>query len=227
MRGRHHDLVGRERRGALEVQVLVGEEVDLELLHVEPVDEVRVGHELPRVVGLDLRPHVGDRPQPRRVADAAAVAVPRVEAQRPERAGPGAGVGEVAEGRDQQRDLRRRRLPLLRPDRERHVVLEAAAAQPRRVDPRLQRVRHAELEPHLPAGVVDVVVVEVDRAVLLPRLLVVHLERVPVVAGHGAHRQVHGPSVQPDRAGVGDAFRLDVGREVPGGEGSAALAAPA
>ena len=134
VRGRQHDLVGRQGRRAFEVQILVGDEVDLELLRVEPVDEVGVGHELPRIVRGDLRPHVGDRPQARRVADAAAVAVARVEAERPERAGPGAGVGEVAEGRDQQRNPRRRRPPLLRADEERHVVLARAVAQPGRVD---------------------------------------------------------------------------------------------
>ena len=100
MRRRHDDLVRRERRGAFEVQVLVGVEVDVEPLDLEPVDQMRVRHELPRIVGLDLRPHVRDRPQPRRVAHAAAVAVPGVQAERPERARPGAGIRQIAERRE-------------------------------------------------------------------------------------------------------------------------------
>jgi hypothetical protein len=64
MRCGHDDFVRREERRALGVQILVREEVHLELLLLKPVDEVRVGHELPRVVRGDLRPHVGQRTQP-------------------------------------------------------------------------------------------------------------------------------------------------------------------
>jgi hypothetical protein len=200
-----------------EVQVLVREEIDVELLHVEPVDQVRVGHELPGVVGLDLRPHVGNRPEPRRVAHPAAVAVARVEAERTERAGAGPRVCQVAEGRDEQRDLRRGWTTLPRADGERNVILVVAGAQTRRIHARLQRVRHPELEAHFPPRVIDIVVVEVDGAVLRPCPLVVHLERVPVVSGDGAHREVHCAAVQAARPCIADAVRLDVRREIPRG----------
>jgi hypothetical protein len=60
--GEHH-AVRLQGRHALEMEVLVGEEVHLESLDLEPVDEVGVGHELPGVSSIDLGPHVRDGPE--------------------------------------------------------------------------------------------------------------------------------------------------------------------
>src|SRR5262249_55458215 len=97
--------------------------------------------------------------------------LPQRRAARRELGPPGAwggvvvGVGHVRRGGDEQRD------PVLGPcpgaHIERDVVLVVAGAQPRGVDPARQVVRRGEREVDVPAGVLQVVVVEVDRAVLL------------------------------------------------------------
>ena len=185
-----------------------------EALHVEPVDEVGVGHELPRVARVDLGAHVGDGAQPRRVGDAAPVGVGRVEAHRLEAGAARPRVGEIADGRGQERDARRGRAAR-RPDEERHVVLAGYGPQPRRVHPARQVRRRLEGEADLPCRVQEVVVVEVDRPVLLWRAPVVHLRGVPQVARHRPRRQVHGAAVEPASRRVPHPVGLDVGREVP------------
>ena len=211
--GQHH-VVGLEQRRSLGVQVVVGDDVDGEALDLEPVDEVGVGHELPRVAGVDLRAHVGDGAQPRRVGDAAPVGVRGIEAHRLEAGAAGPGVGEVADGRGEERDLRGGG-PARRPDEERHVVLARNRPQPRRVYAARQVHRHLEGEADVPPRVQQVAVVEVDGAVLLSRPPEVHLRGVPQVARHRSRRLVHRPAVQPASPGVAHAVGLDVRREVP------------
>ena len=78
------DLVGAEQIGPVEVQVFVGDDVVGELFLLQPLDQVQVGGEVASAgvqPGAVLRPHVHDRPEPRRIADAAAVAVDVVERQ--------------------------------------------------------------------------------------------------------------------------------------------------
>src|SRR3990172_2465794 len=79
---RQNDAVRFEGRGAPEMEVLVREEVHLEPFHLEPVHEVGIRHELPRIPGIDLRTHVGDGAEARGVTDAAPVAVPRGKTRR-------------------------------------------------------------------------------------------------------------------------------------------------
>ena len=211
--GQHH-VVGLEQRRSLGVQVVVGDDVDVEALDLEPVDEVGVGHELPRVARVDLRAHVGDGAQPRRVGHPAPVGVGRVQAHGLEAGAAGPGVGEIADGRGQERDVGGRRAAR-RPDEERHVVLARYRPQPRRVHAARQVGRRLEGEADLPRGVKEVVVVEVDGPVLLARLPVVHLRGVPQAPRHRARRQVHGAAVQPAPRGVAHPIGLDVRREVP------------
>ena len=68
-----------------------------------------------------------------------------------------------------------------------------------------------ELEVHLPSCVVEVVVVEVDRGVLVRNLPEVGLTAPPAVTRHRPRRHVDGPPVQP----VGRGVRDPVGRKVP------------
>ena len=75
------------------------------------------------------------------------------------------GVCHVAGGRQDQRDSRLMARP--RPYEERRVVLKASSPQPEGVDARPQVGRDLERAACAPADVVDVVLVEVDRPVLL------------------------------------------------------------
>jgi hypothetical protein len=74
---------------------------------------------------------------------------------------------------------------------------------------------HREREVVRPAGVVQIVLVEVDRAVLLRGPRPVHLGAGPVEARHRPRRAVHGLAVEPVGGAVGDALGGDVGSQVP------------
>ena len=134
------------------------------------------------------------------------------------------GIGQVAVGRDDDRDPRRG--PVLgRAHHEGDVVLGrrrflAADPEPGGVEAALQPLRRGERKIRVPAGIVDVVVVEVDGAVFLPRMVVDDLVAGPVVAGHAARRQVDRVAVEHVRRGVDDVGGRDalgdVGLKVPG-----------
>jgi hypothetical protein len=64
---------------------------------------------------------------------------------------------------------------------------------------------------------VQIVVVEVNGAILLGGAPPVHLAAVPVVAGHRALGRVHGAAVKRMRRAIGDAIARDVGGQVPDG----------
>jgi hypothetical protein len=70
---------------------------------------------------------------------------------------------------------------------------------------------------------VEIVVVEVNGAVLLGRAPPVHLASVPVVTGHRALGRVHRTAVPRVRRPVGHAIARDVGGQVPDGDGPLVL----
>ena len=245
-----HDRVVLDRRQTFVVQVLVGDDVVLEALRLQPLGQVRVGVELPErgLAAADpfqhLRAEVQDRAEPRGVADAAAVDVTVVErgtvfpvlaalhvllVQHHEPAGKnlrrthvgghvGVGVGHVARGGQQEADLRGRRAARRTHGKGDVFLTATLAPEPRGIDAALQPLRAGEGEIDLPARVVDVVLVEVDRAVLLRRVLPVHLAAVPAPAGDGAGRQVDQAAVQSVGGEIGRPRRLDALGEVPGAD---------
>ena len=79
-------------------------------------------------------------------------------------------------------------------------------------------------------AVVELVVVEVDRAVLLGGVPPVVLAAVPVPARHGADRAVHAVAVQPVRPGVAhdvvDTVLAVAGGRVPAGDEPSAGGSP-
>src|SRR5262245_13754196 len=113
----------------------------------------------------------------------------RVVAERVEAAAAGSSVRQVAVGRNEERDAGGCRA-LFRAYEERHVVLGRVSAEARRIDAALQVVGQLELETDLPLRIFEVVVVEVDGAVLPGRPLEVHLETGPVAAGDAARWKV-------------------------------------
>ncbi len=198
MRAEQHDPVGREQRGSLGVEVLVGRDIEGEALPVEPVDEVHLGAEMPAraaPVGGELGAQVEHRLQ---AGDRAAIAavgvriVGRGAELRTEAGREGilarehhrmvarqipldevlhmkalVGVGHVGEGGEQEEDIRAR-CAGPRPHEERDVVLFVLRApEPRSVDAARQVAGHLVHEVCLPARIVDIVVMEVDRRVML------------------------------------------------------------
>ncbi len=161
-------------------------------------------------------PHLGQRPQPRRLADAAAVGVAVVEAAQPARGDPAvlrlvgadprrlgalARVGQVGEGR-QQDGVRRRRAPGRARDRDRDPIDHAAGLELERVDPGPQRGRQLDRMGRGPAEVVDGVGVEAHRPVLLGRQAPVMDVSAPRLAGDRAQRAIDAAAVQAQRPRV-------------------------
>ena len=70
----------------------------------------------------------------------------------------------------------------------------------------------------VPSRVFQVVIVEVDGAVLLSGVAVVHLLAGPVVAGDGPSWKIDRDADRASRRGVHDAAGRRVAREVPRGE---------
>ena len=128
------------------------------------------------------------------------------------------GVGHVADRRHHHRDLGLL-LTGTRYDEERNVVLVAfVRGELHAIGIALVVRGHGPLEVDLPARVVHVIVVEVDRAILLWRMLPVEVVAREVVAGHGPGRAVDdlrieqiGPVVLADDG-------VDAVGEVPGGD---------
>src|SRR5207249_1454881 len=104
-----------------------------------------------------------------------------------------------------------------------YVVLGLSEAEPRRVDVALHVVGNDELEILLPGAVLEVVIVEMDRAIFRCRMNEVLLASAPVEARGSAHRQVHAHSIEPAPGNVrhavgGDAVRPNPSAEVPARE---------
>ena len=136
------------------------------------------------------------------------------------------GVGHVGGGRCQEGELRPTLLPLgaaWRSHEEGDVVFLGAVlgvARPdvRRIGAGAQIVRHGQLEIHLPAGVVEVVLVEVDGTIVLRPPPPAMLLAGPIEALHGPRREVVERAVEAVGPGVDDARGLHLAREVPGGD---------
>ena len=80
------------------------------------------------------------------------------------------------------------------------------------------------LKGDFPAGVFEVVIVEVDGSVLGAGGLEVVFVAGPVVSGYCSGWQVDGAAVQVVRSDVADAVRADVAGEVPVGDEMALVA---
>ncbi len=123
-------------------------------------------------------------------------------------------VRHVGHGRHQHGDPRPGR-PARRTDGERQVVLVVAGLEPGGVDAARQVGRDRQLEVGLPAGVLEIVAMEVDGAVLAGSLAPIGLVAREVVAGDGAGRHVRRRAVAVVAGDVGDAVGRHVEAEVP------------
>ena len=138
----------------------------------------------------------------------------RVIAQDVESRVAGPAVREIAERRNEKRDLRRRR-SLLRPHEERHVVLGRISSKACGIDAALEIRRHLELESWLPFRIFQIVVVKVNRAVLVARVFEIHLPARPVVARDRARRRIDRNAIELPRRRIGDDAGRNVEREIP------------
>ena len=110
---------------------------------------------------------------------------------------------------------------LLRPEKEDHMLLRVARAQPRGVDAALH-LRHLQGDCGRPAAVGQRVLVEFDAAELGGRVAEAVLVAGPVEAGHAPHRPVDACAIEPVGArvddGIADARRAITRGRVPSGD---------
>src|SRR5258708_7954445 len=111
------------------------------------------------------------------------------------------GIGEVGKGGDEEYRLGARDSGA-RPDEERDVIFMIALPQSRRVDAAARISGDLPDEIGLPARVLNVIVMEMDGAVLLRRVREVYFLAVPVVTGDGAHGHVDRPAAQFMRSSI-------------------------
>src|SRR4051794_2954193 len=212
--GEYH-AIAIEERGALLVDVLVGEYVYLVTVRVKPVHQLHVTAEVSR---HQHRLYGREGPKGRRVSHAAAIHVLRIDAQG--RWGPERGRGqsrhpvrEVAVCGHDERDpcgsLWWRR------NEEGNVEGVAASFELGRVHAALGITGDVISEANGPAGVAQVVLMEVESPVLLPGQPEVQDAPVPVVSGDRARRQIDGPTVVGVSGNIDDSGRGDAAREVP------------
>ena len=232
------DPIVREQRQAFGVQIVVGDDVVRLPLGFQPVEQTEIEEQVPQPAG---GPGVDDRPPARDVAHAGAVGVRVVggaaqlgvihqqqigrihDGQRTDeqlgRARAHAPaivrVGEVGGGGGQERH--RRAWPAPRRTHVEHdpEVGAALGLQLQRVDAAAGAGRDDRGEARAPAGVVEIVVVEVDRTPLRGRPAPVHLGAVPVVAGDRALGRIHGAAVQVVGRAVGHTIAADVSGKIP------------
>ena len=103
---------------------------------------------------------------------------------------------------------------------ERHPEVGAFDGQVRRIDAGAQVVGDGEGEVGFPAGVEQIVIVEVDCAVLLGCLGPACVAAVPVPARDGAGRLVDDDTVEADRADIVDGIGWNAVAEIPGADQS-------
>ena len=127
------------------------------------------------------------------------------------------GIGEVSGGGGEEGDVGGGGAPCSA-HVEGEVALGLARAQAGRIHPAREAVRHFEFEIALPATVVDVVVVEVDRSVVVRGLPPVRALSRPRVPGHRARRQVDAATVLARGSDVDDSGAGDLTAKVPGRE---------
>jgi hypothetical protein len=220
------------------VQIVVGDDVVRLPVTLQPVEQAEIEEQVPQPAG---RPDVDDRPPAGDVAHAGAVGVRVVrraaqlgvvhqqqvrgvhDGQRADEqlgrsrphARPVVRVGKIGGGGGQER-RRRARAAARRAHVEDHPELGAAVGlEAERVHAAARVGRDGQGEAGPPAGVVEVVVVEVDGPVLLRRPAPVHLAAVPVVACDGALGRVHGAAVPVIGRAIGHAVGGNVGGEIP------------
>ena len=186
-------------------------------------------------------PHIEDGSQPRRDGDAAAVAMGLVEGiavfamggeeevfaphgghmaagdlgQIAVVAQPLIGIGHVAGRRDQEQRIGRR-LAARRQDEEGNPLDLVPILEPGGIEAAAQMARHLEDDIGLPAGIVEIVVVKMDRAVLSRRAPPIELGGIPVPALHRPGGKIDQPSVEAVGGPVANAIARHVQGEVPG-----------
>ena len=124
-------------------------------------------------------------------------------------------VALIGHGRHQHGDAGGSAAPR-RAHHERQMLLmpPVRRGQPRRVAAR-QIVRHRQSEVLRPAGILQIVPMEVDGAVLVRGQPIAGLLAAEVVAGHRACRQIHDAPVPAVAGHVARKGGADVAREVP------------
>ena len=98
------------------------------------------------------------------------------------------------------------------------LVLPLVAGQVQRVGAAWHVRRDGPGEIGIPAAIVEIAVVELDRGVVLRGMAPAHFLPGPAGADHGAVGKVDEVAVAGLRAGVGDDLGRDADREIPGGE---------
>src|ERR1700758_1551567 len=81
----------------------------------------------------------------------------------------------------------------------------------------LHVVRHGPGELDLPAAIAQIVVMEMDRAVVMRCMTPALLVSAPSGANHGAHRCVDQRAMASMRTDVVDRVAVDAEREIPAG----------
>ena len=185
-------------------------------------------------------PHRHDRPTPCRERDTAAVAVlvvggvavnvipvgtvrisvPRGNALEIATIDAGAlmiGIGLVCEGRCEEHD-RGKRSAALWQNVERQPILAGIACQMQRICAAAQVIRYRPGEVGLPVAVAQVIVMEMDCAIVVRRVTPAVLRAHPTRTNHSARRRVNQPagaSLWPD---IRDDLGVDASRQVPAGK---------
>ena len=98
------------------------------------------------------------------------------------------------------------------------VVLRLACLEVDRINTTRQIVGDAPGEIGLPAGILQIIVVEEDRPVLLRCLEVAGDPAGEMVASDGAHWRIDCAAMQSVGADVGNAVGAEIARKVPGGD---------
>ena len=124
------------------------------------------------------------------------------------------GIGHVARGRHDKYRLG----PCgagTRANHEGYVFLVLARDDMRRVEAAFETLGNRQREVDIPTGVVNVVVMKMNRAILIRRIAPVHFGAGPIVTLHGPRRHVDGPAVKAIGRNVLDHLGAHLAREVP------------
>ena len=235
-----------QQRHLLAIQIMVGDDVEGDALHRQPIGQVRIGREMPqpRAAVIDIGdvagPHREERPAHARIADAAAigmlvigragifgviVGIPRIGApigltvaeRVVEIAALMIAVDLIGEGGSEKGD-RRCGAPPRRQDIERHDVLQFAAAEPHAIDAARHALGDLDREIGLPFAIVEIVLMEMDRRIMARHVPPTRLVAGPVGAAHGAGGQMSQPAVEAVRTPVDDPIGRDPRAEIPPGQ---------
>ncbi len=192
------------------------------------------------VEGEETRPHGEDRPAARGEADARAVGMAVVGRGAIDRVLIGVvristptsdtpmisliriaarviGIGLVSEGRGEESDRGKRPLSG-RQDVKGQPILARFAFEMERIGAALQAGRNRPSEARLPAAIVEIVVVEMDGAIITGSVPPAHLAPAPASADDGARRQIDEPAMARPWPDIGDLLRVDAEGKIPAGE---------